>query len=1364
MGFNACTSVVPHTIAVTNENCNQLCSTGYIDHHGNCTGYTKGLLPLVPFKFIDTKLPPPPNPPVCSTCDKGMSNANIHTMHVSINLSDAPVGYEPTVGPSATIRLIYNQKDTGQPSFGVAQTHNFYNVGPQWTLNTVTFVTDDPTASPGTAITRYISGGGYFDYKASNLTYNSGTGAFTMEPQTKGTLYRIPATGAATSYELRFADGSKYVYGLLDGNTGYPRRVFLTQIIDAQGNTATYNYDGTFRLTSLTDATGRNTTFSYTNGSDSFKVTRITDPFGRHADLTYDANGVLTSITDVIGISSSFGYAASYAYLNSLTTPYGTTSFNYYDNPGDNAIVTAYRSVEQTDPLGNTRRVVFRATNTAISSTPSPTPTGMTVAGDYTRNNTFYWDAHVYPLAITKDGSGNVTAENYTYAQLTHWLKNNWGSVSSEIGAVKGALENYVFYNYPGQVSAAVWGTVSLPTAVGRVLDDASSSVNKATYNALGNPLTLTDAKSRVTTLTYAANNIDVLTVKQGADLIATFSNYTTAHKPQTYTDAAGQVWSTAYNSAGQTIYTTNPLNETRFWEYDSYRRITRITIPTSIAFASVVYGTTNTSVATAASFTYDSYDRVRTKTDGQGYVLTYDYDSLDRVTRITYPDASHDDYDWTFQSGPNVGTPSLDLRKATDRLGRVTTYSYDANRRLTAVTEPLTASTTRTTTYSYYENGALKDQTDANGNVTHFTIDAESRPTTKTYAYGTAAAKTETLLYENTTSRLKSLTDALSQVKTYAYELDGRVKTMTYTAAVNATPNVTINWDANYPRPTSIVDGTGTNNYAYKAVGTACAPPTTTTNCGATQLDYIDNATFANDKRTFTYDRLGRPTTAAIVTGGGDDTYAYDILGRVTTHGSPLGTFTYGYLGNTGQINSRSVTVGSITTSSAWGYDTNTNDRRLISITNSGVTRNYGLSYLIPGGGGASSPYDIQSITDTAAGTHPWLTQTHTFGYDYADRLLTANQTTPGNNAYGYDKLDNTSTATISGSGTVNPTYNANNQIATWGTNTYTMDANGNTLSGDGTKTYKWDAENRLIEIDYVGGTNKTVFGYDGMSHRITQAETVSGTTTTMRYLWCGSSICQSRTSADVVTARYHPEGEYIVTGTKKYVYMPDQLGSVRDVIDATTGTRVAAIDYGPYGTRTRTNGSVMPGYQYAGLFYHAKSGLMLATYRAIDGATGRWLNRDPIKEAGGINLYGYVGEQPTKYIDPQGDILQFLVPGIISAGINFGIQMGANFYANGGNLGLAFKCVNWTSVGVAGLVGMFAPGLGAVGGAGFSWLIGGGNATEVIRNFTLYAFLGVPYKFGLDQLFGSHRIGGDCECTESNAGLSAAIHHATF
>ncbi|WP_404935990.1 RHS repeat-associated core domain-containing protein, partial [Providencia stuartii] len=42
-----------------------------------------------------------------------------------------------------------------------------------------------------------------------------------------------------------------------------------------------------------------------------------------------------------------------------------------------------------------------------------------------------------------------------------------------------------------------------------------------------------------------------------------------------------------------------------------------------------------------------------------------------------------------------------------------------------------------------------------------------------------------------------------------------------------------------------------------------------------------------------------------------------------------------------------------------------------------------------------------------------------------------------------------------------------------------------------------------------------------------------------------------------------------------------------------------------------------------YAGLYWHGPSGLYLGAYRTYDPKARRWLSRDPIEEAGGLNLY---------------------------------------------------------------------------------------------------------------------------------------------
>ena len=89
--------------------------------------------------------------------------------------------------------------------------------------------------------------------------------------------------------------------------------------------------------------------------------------------------------------------------------------------------------------------------------------------------------------------------------------------------------------------------------------------------------------------------------------------------------------------------------------------------------------------------------------------------------------------------------------------------------------------------------------------------------------------------------------------------------------------------------------------------------------------------------------------------------------------------------------------------------------------------------------------------------------------------------------------------------------------------------------------------------------------------------------------------------------------------------------VGSVRDVIDITgTPTLVGSFDYRPYGEVARSWGTVTTGYTYAGLFAQTNTGLLLSTTRAYNPANGKWLNVDPIRETGGVNLFGYVDGNP--------------------------------------------------------------------------------------------------------------------------------------
>jgi hypothetical protein len=98
-------------------------------------------------------------------CGVGMCAYNFHEMTVSLNLTDTPVGYRPPRGPAAYVTLTYNQREARQPAnFG------FFNVGPKWTLNWLSYIEDDPTCAACSAV-RYVAGGGAVHYPAEGVPY-----------------------------------------------------------------------------------------------------------------------------------------------------------------------------------------------------------------------------------------------------------------------------------------------------------------------------------------------------------------------------------------------------------------------------------------------------------------------------------------------------------------------------------------------------------------------------------------------------------------------------------------------------------------------------------------------------------------------------------------------------------------------------------------------------------------------------------------------------------------------------------------------------------------------------------------------------------------------------------------------------------------------------------------------------------------------------------------------------------------------------------------------------------------------------------------------------------------------------------------
>jgi len=1111
---------------------------------------------------------PPANPPPPG-CPTGMCGYNIGESTVSLTLSDTPVGYTPPIGPSAKVTITYNQREDSQPA-----NFSFFNISQKWTLNWLSYVTDDPN-NPGANVTRYLPGGGAYYYTG----YNSGTGQFAAQNNDGSILTRV--SSSPIKYQRQLPNGGTEVYTQSDGSAGYPRRIFLSQVIDPQGNTATLNYDSQLRLTSLTDATGRQTTFSYGLPSQPLLITQITDPFGRSAVLAYDASSRLSSITDVLGLTSSFAYDAN-SLVNSLTTPYGTTSFSY-TAPGTGG---PPRFLQITDPLGFSEREEWLEPAPVPGSDPANTvPQGMPLTpynAYLSYRDSFHWDKNAYVVA----GCTPTGGCNYSLARDRHFNHDraNISLKSTSIESVKYPLENRIWFNYPGQTTAYFSGTYEKPTAIGRVLDDGTTQLSQRSYDT-ANYFNLTqaiDPIGRTTNFAYASNAIDLTTITQtiaggSQATIAQFAyntgpNCTAPHRVCTYTDAAGQVTTYTYNAAGQLASVTNPLSQKTTYNYDSANNLSSIT---------------NANNLTTASFTYDSYDRIRTYTDSEGWAVTYDYDAADRITKITYPDGTTDLYTYN----------KLDLASYEDRLSRLWVYTHDANRRLSAITDPLG----QQTQFGYNNNNELTSLTDPKSNTTQWAYDVEGRLTSKQYVDTSTLAYT----YENTTSRLHSVLDALNQTKQYGYAEDNRLSGIAYLNPVNPTPNVAFAYDPYFPRRISMTDGTGTTQYSYVPIGTL----------GALKLQQ-EESPLASSAIAYAYDALGR-LASRTVAGAGAESFGYDAIGRLTSHTSDLGAFALAYLGQTGQITGRSLPNPS-TLATNWGYLPNSGDRRLASISNTGLD---------------AGQFSNFTFTTTAENFITGITESSDAATVYPP------------------------------TGTQSATYNTLNQLTNLSGQALTWDADGNLLS-DGTRDYAWDAENRLVAITYPARPGEqTSFAYDGLSRR-TAITSIAGVTTS--YLWCGSRICQARNASNATTREYYAEGEFVPgTPATPLYYGPDQLGTARRVFASPTSAPAYAYD--PYGQPLQAT-APLTDFTYAGMFTNADSGLLLTRYRAYDPTAGRWLSRDPVGERTDTvgNLYRYVEDDPVTYVDRTGEQI---IP-ILRAAIGI-VAVGEAMYAQVQSLG---------------------------------------------------------------------------------------------
>jgi len=523
-----------------------------------------------------------------------------------------------------------------------------------------------------------------------------------------------------------------------------------------------------------------------------------------------------------------------------------------------------------------------------------------------------------------------------------------------------------------------------------------------------------------------------------------------------------------------------------------------------------------------------------------------------------------------------------------------------------------------------------------------------------------------------------------------YAYDADGRIVSRWtpargYTYYTNdavgnlvaidypVSPRVTFSYDA-LNRVTTMVDASGTNTYSYTTGGRL----------------WTESSPFASATVTNGY-LSGKRLSLALQqpSGAWTNGFAYDAGGRLTNLVSQAGAFGYVYFASSAS----SLPFGLALPNSS--YITNTYDS---------VARLTG-TYLVTSGGTVldSAAYEYNWVgqrTNFAnqAGT------TVAYEYDNIGQLVEANSSAPSlTRGYAYDAAWNLNWLTNS-IGSEHFQVDGRNQLTNWPTGPCAYDADGNLTNktfatGGRVLSYAYDDEDRLTQVaDNVSHTFRSTFVYDGIGRLRARAEyswvtNTSGDArtggfgppsgggggggggsgswqlaTNIWYIYDGRRVIQERNSGNTPLVAYTRgndlkqslEGAGGIGGllarsvgysggswTSHAYYHADGNGNITYLETSAQGLG-ASYEYDPYGNLYTYSGSLALGnvYRFSSKECRVNSGMYYYLYRFYDPELQRWINRDPIQEAGGVNLYSLLLNSPVSYLELFGLAWDGLLP----------------------------------------------------------------------------------------------------------------------
>ncbi|MFG2883521.1 LamG-like jellyroll fold domain-containing protein [Streptomyces sp. NPDC048297] len=985
------------------------------------------------------------------------SRGNVTSRTTCRAADDCQTSYTTYPTPTGDFDLRADQPAETRDGRSSGPTNNRFRT--QYTYNTSGALLTQVAPDGGTARNTYTTGA---EPAVGGGNTPTGLPLTTADPRGKITRYQYYKNGDLAWVTEPSGSVTKYTYDTLG------RKLTETVVTDAQpaGTTSTFTYDKLSRVRTLTDpaatnavTTGkhqRRTTTDYDAdgnvvrtevgdlvGGDAARAMtfdlddhgrpeRATDAEGNETTYTYDVFGNKTSMVDANG--NHFDYVCTARNMMAETR-----LRDWDDDGGDDSytVLQSYaydmggRLARHTDSMGRSLLYQYYGDDLVKSITlkdfhnPDGTKRDVVVESD------------------TYDGAGNVLTETTADGTLqTAYTYDAVGRVKSEVMDPNG-LARRTTYTYDLDGNVLTTASSGSPSNVPWPVSVSGDSVSYE-YDDAGNAMKET--------------------VDNGAD------SRTTAH---------------TYDDRGLTTSTTDPAGNRTDYTYDELGRPVSVTAPT----VQTESGGGTPAATRPVTFTgYDTFGAVTESVDALGNVNRTTYDLLGRAVTRTAP--SYTAPGSTETVAPTVTTTYDALGNitgTTDPLGRVSTFQYDRENRLTVKDVPVGTGDERGRwTYTYTRTGEVLSVTDPNGARAESTYDDLDRPVTTTQIErkprpGAFTTRNE---YDDAGNVVKQ-TSPSGAVSQYTYDGLGRLTRLQEASGV-ATQ---FGYDAS-GREVRRTDGMGrTSAKIYDQLGQLV------------QDQDLDPVNSQLHKAGYTYDKAGNLVSSTNPLNS-TTSYTYDALGRMTSQTEPVSdtksiTTSFGYdaLGNRtrytdGRGNSTIYTVNTLGLAESVIEPSTARDPSAAARTWTTAYDAVGepVKLTAPGDVVREREYDKagQLVRETGTGAAV-ATAEKRFEYDPAGRLVKASSP-KGDNTYEYN--DRGALLTAAG-----PSGNATYQYDSDGLLTSRTDAAGTATFGyvkqrlnsatdplTGVRqTYTYDGSGAVKKVDYGAGRSRD-FTYDDL------------------------------------------------------------------------------------------------------------------------------------------------------------------------------------------------------------------------------------------------------------------------------------------